>query len=116
MSYAHTEPLVDSDEPDKPNPPVFYARQLPLPLLVSVYEMLECHGMNVLPVSSLAVDDNGNGEGDSSQEAEWRALLARHDRAEWCILSLDVRNTYGLAFEVRIASDEGERLDASWVG
>lgn len=95
------------EETDKSTPSVFYARQLPLPLLVSVYEMLECHGMNIVPISSLAVNGMANGDDILSKEAEWRALLARPDRSDWCILTLDVRNTYGLAFEVQIACGAG---------
>ncbi|KLO10669.1 Trs120-domain-containing protein [Schizopora paradoxa] len=102
-SYAHTESLAGQDEPP---PSAFYVRQLPLPLLISVYEMLECHGMDVLPVSSLVVEDIEDNVGDSAHGGEWRSLLARHDKSEWCILALDVRNTYGLAFEVRLTCDE----------
>ena len=63
--------------------------------------------MDVLPVSSLAFEEDTGGEGTSVHGGEWRSLLARHDRSEWCILALDVRNTYGLAFEVRMSCDDG---------
>lgn len=54
--------------------------------------------MNILPISALeAVDDD--------VRDEWSSLLAGTDEAGWCVLALDVQNTYGLAFEVSLSYD-----------
>ncbi|EJD06035.1 Trs120-domain-containing protein [Fomitiporia mediterranea MF3/22] len=86
-SYAH-RPRDGSNTPQT----AFYTRQLLFPVLVSVYQMLECSGMNILPLSALAdAEDVRN---------EWGSLLADIDDVAWCVLALDVQNMYGLAFEV----------------
>ncbi|KAI5122948.1 hypothetical protein M0805_006829 [Coniferiporia weirii] len=91
-SYAHRR-----QESLQAPPSVFYARQLLFPVLVTVYQMLECSGMNILPISTgRAYDDPAESEGR-------RALLEGLDDLEWCVLTLDVQNTYGLPFEVTLS-------------
>ncbi|TFY82625.1 hypothetical protein EWM64_g1393 [Hericium alpestre] len=69
---------------------------------VTVYHMLECHRMDILPFS--------HGDIDNSQEERQtsvvtpadvrKALLNVGEEDGWCLFSIDVRNTYGLPFEV----------------
>lgn len=56
-------------------------------MTVTVYHMLECHDMSVMPLDALSnIHDD---------------LLQRDsDPHEWCLFSIEVRNTYGLPFEV----------------
>ncbi|KAI6099877.1 TRAPP II complex [Pisolithus croceorrhizus] len=62
----------------------FYARQLTYPLTVTVYQMFECYDMTIMPVD--AVD----------------SLFSRSSMPTigWCLFSIEVRNAYGLPFEV----------------
>lgn len=87
ISYACSRQALEAD------PPVdnFYARQLTYPVLVTVYHMLECYDMDILSYSGL--DDRvGAGCLDPfPQESE---------DYNWCLFSIEVRNTYGLPFEV----------------
>ena len=96
-------PLADSNTP----PSVFHTRQLTYPVLVTVYHMLECHGMDILPFEG--AEDHGSDWGEVTGGGQ--ALLSVGDEAGWCLFSIDVRNTYGLPFEVTFERDqEGVRF------
>ncbi|KAF7976728.1 hypothetical protein HWV62_5913 [Athelia sp. TMB] len=91
-SYVH-RPLAESaDEPD-----VFHTRQLTYPVLVTVYHMLECHGMDVLPYDGVDYGSAGNSLGGPDED---RKHLLSVPETGWCMFSIDVRNTYGLPFDV----------------
>lgn len=64
--------------------------------MVTVYHMLECHGMNILSFSrhSAEVDI------DDQIVRMWRDELKVDGEAHWCLFSIQVRNTYGLPFDV----------------
>ncbi|KAJ6547608.1 TRAPP II complex [Mycena capillaripes] len=86
-SYVH-RPTASLD----PSPQVFHTRQLSYPVMVTVYHMLECHGMDILPFPSHPLDlDEEETETDDQH---------RGKEAGWCLFSVEVRNTYGLPFEV----------------
>lgn len=89
-SYMH-RPIGDAELPSE----VFHTRQLTYPVLVTVYHMLECHGMDILPF-------DGIDTGDSTDEeiAHAQSPLLSINEAGWCLFSVEVRNTYGLPFEV----------------
>ncbi|KAI0054107.1 hypothetical protein FA95DRAFT_1591856 [Auriscalpium vulgare] len=74
---------------------VFHTRQISYPVLVTVYHMLECHGMDVLPLHRDDYCAN-----DHSDEQSWKSLLRDVEDDGWCLFSIDVRNTYGLPFEI----------------
>ncbi|KAI0780823.1 TRAPP II complex [Trametes elegans] len=108
VSYAFVQrPQASLQEPSE----VFYTRQLSYPVLVTVYHMLECQGMDILSYSgattAISPDDS---DGESSPEAKARkSLLHVGDIADWCMFSIEVRNTYGLPFEVTFErKQEGE--------
>lgn len=65
--------------------------------MVTVYHMLECHGMDILPFhnSGAQVDDAINSRSHSRRQD-----LAVDADSDWCLFSIEVRNTYGLPFEV----------------
>ena len=65
--------------------------------------MLECSGMNILPVSALT--------GSEEVRNEWGTLLEQIDDASWCFFALDIQNLYGLAFEVALSfNSKGMRV------
>ncbi|KAJ7063346.1 TRAPP II complex [Mycena amicta] len=85
ISYSYVKrPTAGLD----PTPTVFHTRQLSYPVMVTVYHMLECQGMDILPFSSYPSDME-------EPDEQYRA-----NEAGWCLFSVEVRNTYGLPFEV----------------
>ncbi|OBZ75570.1 hypothetical protein A0H81_04217 [Grifola frondosa] len=95
---------------------VFHTRQLSYPVLVTVYHMLECHAMDILSYSeaTTTVSAHTELEGDESLEAKARkALLNVGDIADWCLFSVEVRNTYGLPFEVTFERTKPDTEKAS---
>lgn len=81
----------------------FYTRQLTYPVLVTVYHMLECYDMDILSYSGLN-DRFGVGYPSAGENED----------QEWFLFSIEVRNTYGLPFEVTFERiDEGEEWTAS---
>ncbi len=102
-SYVH-RPQRSLQEP----PEVFHTRQLSYPVLVTVYHMLECHDMDILPYSPDTITEllEEYGDDDSPEVKARRELLNVDDDAEWCLFSVEVRNTYGLPFEVTFERDQ----------
>ncbi|KAF9246496.1 TRAPP II complex [Melanogaster broomeanus] len=97
-SYVHR-----NEDESKGVPEIFHARQLTYPVTVTVYHMLECHDMNIMPLDALSSISSGpsgplGGVGDSH---------------EWCLFSIEVRNTYGLPFEVTFSRAQDDVLDAA---
>ena len=109
VSYAYVNRQQETQqEPAE----VFHTRQLSYPVLVTVYHMLECHAMDILSYSGattsvpLYVNDD-----DPADARTRRSLLHVGDIADWCIFSIEVRNTYGLPFEVTFErNQEGQTL------
>ncbi|THH33843.1 hypothetical protein EUX98_g252 [Antrodiella citrinella] len=94
---------------------VFHTRQLSYPVLVTVYHMLECHSMDILSYAPDTVAEllEQMDETEPVAITARRALLNVVDVAEWCIFSVDVRNTYGLPFEVTFERDQPDANKAS---
>ena len=95
---------------------MFYTRQLSYPVLVTVYHMLECQGMDILSYSgattTISADDDLD---ETTPEAKARkALLHVGDIADWCIFSIEVRNTYGLPFEVTFERNQEGMVSMLW--
>ena len=99
-SYAYVKrPRENLTEPAE----VFYTRQLSYPVLVTVYHMLECDAMDILSYSGAAttLPPHAHGSDEDLLDAKTRkSLLHVGDIADWCIFSIEIRNTYGLPFEV----------------
>ena len=74
----------------------FHTRQVSYPVLVTVYHMLECHNMDIFPLS---VGDCDAGKTPASKRRE---LFKDVEEEGWCLFTIDVRNTYGLPFEVTL--------------
>ncbi|KAH9996824.1 transport protein Trs120 or TRAPPC9 TRAPP II complex subunit-domain-containing protein [Russula vinacea] len=72
----------------------FHTRQVSYPVLVTVYHMLECHNMDIFP---LVVGDY---EAEKTPANRSQALFNGVEEEGWCLFTIDVRNTYGLPFEV----------------
>lgn len=77
-------------------PEVFHIRQLSYPLAVTVYHMLECQSMDVLPCPSYRSDRLHFAEAQGLRHDN----IATDNESSWCIFSIEVRNTYGSPFEV----------------
>ena len=92
ISYSYTS------RPESDRLGMFYVRQVSYPLAVTVYHMLECHGMDVLPFPSYTyhpdfhnkLKETGGSKGGLVLDEDWG----------WCLFSVDVRNAYGLPFDV----------------
>ncbi|KAG6850996.1 hypothetical protein H0H93_004483 [Arthromyces matolae] len=76
---------------------VFHTRQLSYPIMVTVYHMLECHALDILPFPRY---DSNNDDADDEQVRARRQTLYMDDEASWCLFSIEVRNTYGSPFDV----------------
>ncbi|KAI0928535.1 hypothetical protein AcW1_005748 [Taiwanofungus camphoratus] len=97
-AYIHRQQTVPKEPSD-----VFHTRQLSHPVLVTVYHMLECHAMDILPYSStttFASPDSSEVGEESPMVKARKTLFNVGNVADWCLFSIDVRNTYGLPFEV----------------
>jgi hypothetical protein len=85
-------------------PDVFHTRHLSYPVLVTVYHMLECFAMDVLPAPAFGARD-----APADADADTALLRAVGDGVGWCVFAIDVRNTYGLPFQVTFERhQEGE--------
>ena len=102
VSYAGNAKLDD--------PEVFYVRQISYPLMVTVYHMLECSGMDILQLPSYST---------STRRASYNG---KHDRLNalnfeentgWCLFSIEVRNTYGSPFDVTLVRTQDGKSTAS---
>ena len=72
----------------------FHTRQVSYPVLVTVYHMLECHNMDIFP---LVVGDYA---AEKTPVNKRQTLFNDVEEEGWCLFTIDVRNTYGLPFEV----------------
>jgi len=80
IAYAYTQRSHESDKASN----IFHTRQLSWPVNMTVYQMLECSNMTILPVDSDYYSEDSLGQ----------------DMTDLCMFSIEVRNTYGLPFEV----------------
>jgi Transport protein Trs120 or TRAPPC9, TRAPP II complex subunit len=94
ISYAHVhrQPLEEPLD-------VFHSRQLSYPVVITVYDMLECHGMDIIPFPSRGIPHHYDESVQNTTVAR-RSILHVGDERGWCLFSIEVRNTYGLPFEV----------------
>ncbi|KAI0748229.1 transport protein Trs120 or TRAPPC9 TRAPP II complex subunit-domain-containing protein [Daedaleopsis nitida] len=106
VSYSHVKRAQESQQEPRQ---VFHTRQLSYPVLVTVYHMLECHAMDILSYSGATTTlppGTDDGEDISPDAKARKALLHVGDIADWCIFSIEVRNTYGLPFEVTFEREQ----------
>lgn len=76
----------------------FYTRQLTYPVTVTVYQTLECSGMSIMPIDAL-----GNLPSAQVNTTD----ITSDSFHQWCLFSIEVRNTYGLPFEVTFTRSQG---------
>jgi hypothetical protein len=79
---------------------VFHTRQLVYPVLVTVYQALECRDMDVLSLTPAHAGASADDDANTGGSEPVRALLRDADDDGWCLFAVDVRNTYGVPFEV----------------
>ncbi|KAI9507373.1 transport protein Trs120 or TRAPPC9 TRAPP II complex subunit-domain-containing protein [Russula earlei] len=94
ISYGYLHrPQSDLPRPNE----TFHTRQVSYPVSVTVYHMLECHNMDIFPISV------GYHHEDEGMTVNKRRLLFKDvEERGWCLFSIDVRNTYGSPFEVTL--------------
>lgn len=80
VSYSY----IHRNGPEAPEPSVFHTRQISYPLSVTVYQMLECLSMDIIPLPSHFVTNETDEE------------------SQWCLFSLEIRNCYGTPFDVTL--------------
>ena len=104
ISYAHAK------DPNLKDSNAFYVRQVSYPLMVTVYHMLECSGMDILqfPVyPQLRTPGQLNSRTD-----KFNVLQTDYD-VGWCLFSIEVRNTYGSPFDVTLVRNQDDKPTAS---
>lgn len=94
ISYANTQ--SNNEE----NPDTIYGRQLVYPVLITVYQMLECQALNISSLTSINTQGDLNG-------SSWGKTLQGTTTEEWCLLSVHVLNSYNLPFEVTLSYKTG---------
>ncbi|KZV90255.1 hypothetical protein EXIGLDRAFT_649508, partial [Exidia glandulosa HHB12029] len=92
ISYGLTKPVLEAGVNS------FYVRQMLYEVDVTVYNTLECSGMDILPLSSFDVHDRENISDANLQLIA--DVAASVDEDDWCLFTIDVRNCYGLPFDV----------------
>lgn len=103
ISYAGNANVDDLD--------VFYVRQISYPLMVTVYHMLECSGMDILQLPSYPLSDRRS---TYRSKHERLNALAFEEKTGWCLFSIEVRNTYGSPFDVTLVrTQDGESTASS---
>ena len=66
--------------------------------MVTVYHMLECHGMDILPFPPYFPKHSS----DQDSKAELTSTSGVDDGRDWCLFALDVRNAYGSPFKISV--------------
>lgn len=93
ISYAH------SKDPELEESDVFYVRQISYPLMVTVYHMLECNGMDVLPFPAYPQAQRRKDDNPKNERLQYLAIT---EDCGWCLFSIEVRNSYGTSFDVTL--------------
>jgi hypothetical protein len=105
VSYSYIHRRKESlEQPSE----TFHTRHLSYPVLVTVYQMLECYGLDILPWSGQ--DGNSADSDDESTSSEQMLLADAKGDDGWFIFSIDVRNTYGQPFEVSFSREQPGNL------
>ncbi|KAG8813731.1 hypothetical protein FRC17_001450 [Serendipita sp. 399] len=90
IAYAH----IGTDSTES-----FYTRQILYPVLVTVNQTLECSSMDILPFSPIPTPPIDEEDFDVDEKSR-RNLLEVDSESDWCLFTVDVRNSYTLPFEV----------------
>ncbi|XP_006458106.1 hypothetical protein AGABI2DRAFT_148600 [Agaricus bisporus var. bisporus H97] len=95
VSYSYTH-RTDLEQPSD----YFYTRQLSHPIMVTVYPMLQCQNMDLIPFPSYM--DYIQTPSTTTHHNN----LGVDDGASWCLFSVEVRNVYGSPFEVTFEREQ----------
>ena len=101
VSYSHDDALAQEGSD------TFYLRQVSYPVTVTVYHMLDCSNMDLLSFPSYP--NLGTDDGPRKNLRE----IGLEDSVGWCLFTIDVRNTYGLPFDVTLIRTQNREVDAS---
>ena len=75
-----------------------YGRQLVFPVLITVYQILECHSLDICPLASI----DGSYNSPNIEAKQWHSVFKSVNNREWSLLSIQVTNNYNLPFEVTL--------------
>ena len=100
FSYANTQESHKTDT----SVDLVYGRQLIFPVLVTVYQMLQCHSLHISPLAPVDVQSVTASDGTRQWSDIFRSVTAN----EWCLLSMHVSNDYNLPFEVTLSYQTGD--------
>ncbi|TDL27497.1 hypothetical protein BD410DRAFT_762504 [Rickenella mellea] len=105
ISYSHLNSEGSTGD-------VFCTRQLLYPVQVTVYQMLECRAMDLLPHTRVKAISGG-----MRDDVEQLKALLQCEDAGYSLFTVDVRNTYGIPFEVSFIheSEETETTSTSQI-
>lgn len=98
ISYAY------SKDPKLEGSDVIYIRHVSYPLMVTVYHMLECSGMDLLP---FPVYPETLRLMDFDLKNQKPLYLNASEGVGWCLFSIEVRNSYGSPFVVTLERTQG---------
>lgn len=90
LSYSSVRRNSTQSSPDS-----FFVRQLSYPVMITVYDMLECYAPVILPFPLRTSGIPNHSNGVSPDE---RPQI--NDDGNWCLFSIEVRNNYGSSFDV----------------
>ncbi|KAF9533009.1 TRAPP II complex [Crepidotus variabilis] len=106
ISYAY------SQDPRLGDSGSFYLRQVSYPLMVTVYQMLECSAMDLLPFPAYPqVRRSADTESVNPKDERLRHLDISDDG--WCLFSIEVRNSYGTPFDITLFRTQNGKEEAS---
>ncbi|KAK8858467.1 hypothetical protein IAR55_002694 [Kwoniella newhampshirensis] len=123
---------ASNEEDNQPSPSgsqAFYTRQITFPVLFTVYHTIECHSLDLIRFeqsSSNSLEDssgasqtgrpNGTLHHSTSSSAlaeeQLRRALEEESDANHCLLSLNVKNVYGVPFEVTLGR-KGDDIEST---
>lgn len=110
-SSPSSEPETDSQKPNPPSSPtatdVFHARQIIYPVNVTVYHTLEFSNLDIIPLfpsSTASSASRPNPTTASSTNDLTTPLMGvpHSQEGDYCLVSVDVSNVYGLPFDVTL--------------
>lgn len=133
-SYVHREPSSPASPSTSPSTPqssppdTFHARQITYPVNITVYHTLEFSNLDIIPLSSSSSSPSTSSTSNSaptpslssSSLSPHTLALAPNDltttlasippgQNDYCLVSLDVNNIYGLPFDVTLERHQDSR-------
>ncbi|KAG8877259.1 hypothetical protein FRB97_003560 [Tulasnella sp. 331] len=91
---------------------VFQTRQIVYPIDITVYSVLNCRSMDIVPHWHMKGAGNTLGSSLNQQDVS-RELLGVVEGTDWCLFSIDVHNNHNTPFQVTITREAEGATQAS---